>query len=164
MNDMWPYIDTIEKLPIGMAFTKGKYRFTASIKDNLLLLDTSNAIQFAGAAYNVVLADRLWHERMGHLAEGSLEQLRKVANGMDATDPDGAHLCEDCVKGRMRERPHDGIIKPGSYPLESIHVDIAELPIMGFDGSKYVVTMLDDFTEWAELTPAKHKSKLFEHV
>lgn len=48
--------------------------------------------------------------------------------------------------------------------MEAVHVDIAELPLAGFDGSRYVVTMLDDFTEWAELTPVKHKSEFFESV
>lgn len=100
-NDMWPFIDTIEKLPMGLAFTQGNYRFTASIKDNLLLLDTTDALRFVGTAYSVKTPDRLWHKRMGHLAEGSLEQLRKVADGMDDVDPDGAHLCNDCVRGRM---------------------------------------------------------------
>lgn len=163
-NDMWPFIDTIEKLPMGLAFTQGSYRFTASIKENLLLLDTTDTLRFAGAAYSVKDPDRLWHERMGHLAEGSLEQLRKVADGMEDVDPDGIRLCKDCVKGRMRERPHDGAILPGTYPMEAVHVDIAELPLAGFDGSKYVVTMLDDYTEWAELAPVKHKSEFFESV
>lgn len=164
LNNMWPYIDTIRELPTGLAFTKGDYRFTASIRENLLLLDTTEVLQFAGASYSVKQVDRLWHERMGHLSEASLAQLRKLADGMDAAEPDGTHLCEDCVKGRMRERPHDGKIKPGSYPMEAIHADIAELPVLGFDGSRYAVTMLDDFTEWAELMPIRQKSEFFEQV
>ena len=96
--------------------------------------------------------------------EGSLAQLKRVADGMGAAEPDGSHLCKDCVKGRMRERPHDGTIQPGTYPMESIHVDIAELPVPGYDGNRYAVTKLDDFTEWAELTPAKRRSEFFEHV
>lgn len=74
LNDMWPYIDTIEKLLMGLAFTQDKYRFTATIKSNLLMLDITNTHRFIGASYSIMQADRLWHERMGHLAEGSLEQ------------------------------------------------------------------------------------------
>ena len=101
---------------------------------------------------------------MGHLSEASLAQLRKVADGIDTAEPDGTHLCEDCVKGRMRERPHNSKIKLGSYPIEAIHADIAELPVLGFDGSRYAMTLLDDFTEWAELIPIRQKSEFFEQV
>lgn len=163
-KDMCLFIDTIEKLPIGLAFTQRSYRFTASIKENLLLLDTTDMLRLAGAAYNVKDPNRLWHERIGHLAEGSLEQLRKVADGIEDVHPDEVRLCKDCVKGRMREHPHDGSILPGTYLMEAVHIDIAELPLAGFDGSKYVVTILDDHTEWAELTPVKHKSEYFESV
>lgn len=49
-NDMWLFINTMEKLPMGLAFTQGSYRFTASIKESLLLLDTTDTLHFAGAA------------------------------------------------------------------------------------------------------------------
>lgn len=71
-----------------------------------------------------------------------MEQLRKIADGMEDVDPDGINLCKDCVSGCMRERPHDGTILPRTYPMEAVHVDIAELPLAGFDSNRYVVTML----------------------
>lgn len=83
---------------------------------------------------------------------------------MQNVDPDGIRLCKDCVEGRMRERPHDDTILPGTYLMEAVHVDIAELSLAGFDSSRYVVAMQDDLTERAELTPVKHNSELFKSV
>lgn len=163
LGDMWPYIDSITKEGDSLLFTQGEYTFSATITPlKLMALDLFRPMHHP--AYSVKDSDRLWHERMGHLAEASIEKLRHIADGMEATIPDGQSLCEDCVQGRLKERPHSGAIQPGTYPIELVHVDIAEVPLTAFDGSKYACTMLDDYSDWADVKPAKHKSELFSHL
>jgi hypothetical protein len=52
LNELWPYIDTVDKLAGGLSFTQGAERFSATIKDNLLMLDIWDAFNpgFSGAA------------------------------------------------------------------------------------------------------------------
>jgi hypothetical protein len=103
---------------------------------------------FQGAAYSIEDPSmRLWHERMGHLSESGLKRLRHIATGMDDAQEDGRCMCEPCVKGRMTERPHTGVIAPGRHPLDLIHTDVAgPIKVTGHDQSRYWVTCLDDFT------------------
>jgi hypothetical protein len=71
-------------------------------------------------------------------------------------------MCEPCVKGRMTERPHIGVIAPGRHPLDLIHIDVAgPIKVTGHDQSHYRVTCLNDFTQWAEVEPLQHRSQVF---
>lgn len=85
--------------------------------------------------------------------------------GMDDAQEDGRCMCEPCVKGRMTERPHTGKISPGRHPLDLIHTDVAgPIKVIGHDKSRYWVTGLDDFTQWAEVEPLQHRSQAFSHI
>src|SRR5436190_24088310 len=80
---------------------------------------------------------QIWHERMGHLGEQ--------------------------VLGRMKEGPHKVPFKPGTYPLEFIHTDIAgPFPVPGNKGDRYWVTFLDDKTKMAEAYPISKRSEFFQ--
>lgn len=39
LNSLWPFIDKLEKLHNGLAFTQGEQKFSATIVENLLTLD-----------------------------------------------------------------------------------------------------------------------------
>lgn len=168
LNSLWPFIDRIEKLPNGLAFSQGKQRFSASISENLMMLDMwkDPMHDFQGAAYSIEDPSmRLWHERMGHLSESGLRRLRHIATGMDDTQEDGRCMCESCVKGRMTERPHTGVIAPGRHALDLIHTDVAgPIKVTGHDQTRYWVTCLDDFTQWAEVELLQHQSQAFSQI
>ena len=100
---------------------------------------------------------QLWHERMGHLGKGSLQQPVKMSTGMDATV--ALCPCEACAQGRSRETPHKTPIKRGTYPMEFLHTDVGgPFAETDYDGSRYWVTILDDFTQMAEIHPIQRKS------
>ncbi|KAI3570520.1 hypothetical protein IWW34DRAFT_578429, partial [Fusarium oxysporum f. sp. albedinis] len=55
--------------------------------------------------------------------------------------------CEPCIVGKQKERPHQKSIRKGTYPLECVHADIAgPFPDTAYDGSRYWVVFVDDFT------------------
>lgn len=168
LNNLWPFIDKIEKLPNGLAFTQGRQSFSATIAEDLMTLDMWKDPQgdFQGAAYSINDPKlRLWHERMGHLSETGLRRLQHIATGMDDAQEDGRCMCEPCVMGRMTERPHTGTIAPGRHPLDLIHTDVAgPIKVTGHDQSRYWVTCLDDFTQWAEVEPLQHRSQAFSCI
>ena len=104
---------------------------------------------------------QIWHERMGHLGEQNLLKLKGMSYGM--SDIPEACLCEACVLGRMKEGPHKVPFKPGTYPLEFIHTDIAgPFPVPGNKGERYWVTFLDDKTKMAEAHPISKRSEFFQ--
>jgi hypothetical protein len=53
LGDIWPYINAIEKLPAGFAFTQNKHRFTSTLRGNLMILDTIPSTKFVGTAYSI---------------------------------------------------------------------------------------------------------------
>jgi hypothetical protein len=62
---------------------------------------------------------------MGHLSETGLQRLRTMADGMDEIHPDGMCICEDCARGRIKERPHSGSLRKGRWRMDVIHTDVA---------------------------------------
>jgi hypothetical protein len=84
---------------------------------------------------------------MGHLSEAGLRRLRTIADGMDEVQPDGICICEEYARGRIKERPHSGTLRKGRWRMDVIHTDVASpLQTPGFNGCRYWVTFLDDFT------------------
>jgi hypothetical protein len=70
-----------------------------------------------------------------------------MATGMEATRPDGNCICEACVHGRHTQRPHKGHLPRGRHKMDIIHTDVAYSPVTSFDGKRYFVTIVDDFTQ-----------------
>ena len=167
-NNLWPFIDKMEKLPNGLAFTQGRQSFSATIAEDLMTLDMwkDPPCDFQGTAYSINDPKlRLWHERMGHLSETGLRRLQHIATGMDDAQEDGRCMCEPCVMGRMTERPHTGTIAQGRHPLDLISTDVAgPIKVTGHDQSRYWVTCLDDFAQWAEVEPLQHRSQAFSCI
>lgn len=123
-------------------------------------LPTNRTIQCAMASYS--LSDptvQIWHERMGHLGEAGLKKLEGMATGIDLKKPyKNTCTCEACVYGRMKENPHNHLIKPGEHPMDLIHVDLCgPFPILGDKGERYWMTFLDDATQASEVVCLKNK-------
>ncbi|RKK64725.1 Retrovirus-related Pol polyprotein from transposon TNT 1-94 [Fusarium oxysporum] len=71
-----------------------------------------------------------------------------------------SNICEACVKGRIKERPHRGCIRKGTRSLESLHGDVAgPYPEESIDGHRYWACFIDDFTKMTWVFPIKHKSE-----
>ncbi|KAK9769258.1 putative Integrase catalytic domain-containing protein [Seiridium cardinale] len=110
------------------------------------------------AAYSVVDPTlKIWHERLGHISESSLKQLVEKSGLPPARDT--SCVCEICVRSRMKQTPHTGTLKKGTYPLESLHVDIAGMPMgcKGYDGTAQYALVTCDFTKitWVLLLKSK---------
>jgi hypothetical protein len=53
----------------------------------------------------------------------------------------------------MIEKPHNrsGTSWRGEYAMEHLHIDVAGPFDEGLDGSRYWLTIVDDFTRWIEI-------------
>lgn len=102
---------------------------------------------------------------MGHLSETGLKRLRTMADGMNERRPDGLCICEACAQGRTKERPHNTSLCKGRWRMDVIHTDVAgPFRIPGFNGCRYWVTFLDDFTQWAEIQAIKERSEVSDRL
>jgi Zn ribbon nucleic-acid-binding protein len=149
----------LEITAAAIRFGIGDVVFTAPRRQKLYLLDQwEDAHRKALAAFQRMEPWlQLWHERMGHLGKGSLQRLVKMSTGMDATV--ALCPCEACAQGRSRETPHQTPIKRGTYPMEFLHTDVGgPFAEAGYDGSRYWVTVLDDFTQLADISAIQRKS------
>ncbi|KAI0994036.1 hypothetical protein K3495_g14147 [Podosphaera aphanis] len=140
-----------------------KLTFTASRYRKLFVLDqpqkTPPTITLAAYSLSEPWLN-IWHRRLGHLGEQGIKDLIKISTGIHEIKD--SHICESCVLGRMKEWPHKHRITPGSYPLELIHTAICgPFDEMGWNGTRYWVTFIDDYTRWAEAVPIRQKSDFF---
>ena len=77
-----------------------------------------------GESHSVTKPDlRLWHQRIGHPAEGSLKALVKL--GLIEADADqGLGVCEDCLLGKSKKLSFPASKHTSSSPLDYVHSDL----------------------------------------
>lgn len=126
------------------------------------ILPSGSPSRYALATYG--LSDpimQVWHERMGHLGEGGLQKLERMATGMDLKEPyKDTCTCEECVMGCMKECSYNYPTRPGEYPLNLVHTDLCgPFPVMGDHGEFWWITMLCDKTQVSEVMPLKSKKE-----
>lgn len=72
-------------------------------------------------------AERLWHERLGHISPQNLRKLQRMSKGIDLTHSPDLHdcTCEACLRGRMHDVTHrDSLVKHNTKPHEVIFSDV----------------------------------------
>src|SRR6266550_2720923 len=107
----------------------------------------------------------IWHERMGHLSKSSLETLEKVSHGINLKQPyhENECVCEFCILGRMKHKPHNRPVKPGTKRCELVWFDVVgPLPIVAKGGERYFGHCMCDCTKWGAVKCFKNKSQAFE--
>ena len=83
----------------------------------------------------------LWHRRMGHTHQCMIKHLRKSTEGgpHQTTDaPQGA--CEGCEKGKSKRLPFPASKSRAKQPLNLVHSDLDEMPVLSIGGYKYTAT------------------------
>lgn len=134
----------------------------AKMEDGMFVLQSSAEKSFNCKEIN---ESELWHKRMGHLNENSLQKLKKSqAKGVNF--PDEQHSiqdCEICVLGKHPKSPfqHEG--SRADESLEIIHSDVCgPMNVNSIGGARYIVTFIDDFTRRVAVYNIKYKSQVLE--
>ena len=108
-------------------------------------------------------AERLWHEKLGHLGVRNLRRLRNLGANIDLSHvPDSNDCtCEACLLSRMTDIPHrESLITKETKPYEVIFSDFeGPLPAVGYDGSKYFVSFQCGVTRETEVYLLRYKSE-----
>ncbi|XP_027862516.1 uncharacterized protein LOC114137885 [Xiphophorus couchianus] len=98
-----------------------------------------------------------------HVSTGGMETIIKqhfTTYGLNSYLKSFCTACPVCVKYNPQGniRPKRGRFPKSSYPFQTMHMDFIELSQSG--PYKYCLVMIDAFSKWVEIVPAKHADAL----
>ena len=113
-------------------------------------------------ADKVVEMSRLWHMRLGHAGEKSLQMLamQGLLKGAKTYKLD---FCEKCVLGKQKRVKFGTAIHNTEGILDYIHTDVwGPTKTASLGGKHYFVTFVDDFSRRVWVYTLKSKDEVFE--
>ena len=134
-------------------------------RNNLYLYQGSTAVGTAAAvseADKVAEMSRLWHMRLGHAGEKSLQTLamQRLLKGAKTCKLD---FCEQCVLGKQKRVKFRTAIHNTEGILDYIHTDVwGPTKTASLGGKHYFVTFVDDFSRRVWVYTLKSKDEVFE--
>lgn len=109
----------------------------------------------------------LWHRRFCHINNKSIEELRQkgLVNGLDKYKLE-SELCQGCCIGKSTKAPCKRINERQSKGLlELIHSDLCgPMPVNSIGGSKYVMTLIDDYSRKTMVYFLKSKDEVAPNI
>ena len=121
-----------------------------------------NKSEVSGAIIATISDYTLWHRRMGHAHQCVIKHLGKNTEGgpHQTTDvPQGT--CEGCEKGKSKRLSFPASKSRATKPLDLVHSDLDEMPVLSLGGYKYTATYLDDYSSFGVMFYLKKKSDEF---
>ena len=134
-------------------------------RNNLYLYQGSTAVGTAAAvseADKVTEMSKLWHMRLGHAGEKSLQTLamQGLLKGAKTCKLD---FCEQCVLGKQKRVKFGTAIHNTEGILDYIHTDVwGPTKTASLGGKHYFVTFVDDFSRRVWVYTLKSKDEVFE--
>jgi len=93
-----------------------------------------------------------------------MKNLLNISEGIDISRKDLKSmetLCETCVKAKQTRLSFEGQRIKAKQPLELIHTDLCGLvETPTWDDKKYMLTLLDDYTNFTVIYLLKNKYKV----
>ena len=92
----------------------------------------------------------LWHRRLGHFYHEDLNKYLKLHNVKPLK-------CFDCKIAKLNRKPHNGETPKATLPIEVIHSDVIGPLHKSFNGKRYILTFIDEYTRkiWVFLLESK---------
>ena len=103
----------------------------------------------------------LWHNRLGHVNKDKISSMiskNQLKNQRKASEND---LCIECISGKQIRGPFKGHLDKAQNTGEVIHSDVLGPLPQSFEGFKYIVSFIDEWTRHATIVPMKQKSDVF---
>lgn len=108
----------------------------------------------------------MWHERLGHLNERDLKNMKKnqLVHGLKFKDCEKLSECEICISEKQTCTPFPkGSDDRTSDLLEIVHTDVCgPMKVQSVGGKKYFVTFIDDKSRWCEVYFIANKSDVLD--
>ena len=162
-------ISTLEKQGYCIIFNDGK---CSILKDEKLIAQGLRETSLYGLMLTIVktretslLAGNkgLWHKRLGHLSNQNLQKLSGMVIGVDRNSSKEDGLCDICIQGKQAKKPFSGTRCRATKPLERVHSDLCgPISPTAYNGVRYILTFIDDFTHFTVVYGLKKKSQVVE--
>eukprot|EP00892_Ulva_mutabilis_P003552 jgi/Ulvmu1/1569/UM110_0032.1 len=106
----------------------------------------------------------LWHRRYSHVGMQNLRRAEKVVTGMGEVKwpADDAKACEICPLAKQPRAHYPRSDSEAEAPLQLVHTDMMEIRVPGLKGERYAVTLLDDYSRYAEVICVRTKDQVAE--
>ena len=118
------------------------------------------------SAYSKAETAEPWHRRFGHLGYNNLETLvcEGMVDGINVAVSDfkaaKATVCEPCIMAKHHKAPFPTSERDSTEALELLHMDLCgPMPMPSLGGSKYVATVLDDYSKMSFVRILSSKSE-----
>ena len=108
-----------------------------------------------------------WHERMAHVDKRGIAQMaaRGVVHGLTLHDHDTSLVCDGCAKGKAHRSdiPKERSSQRALNLLDRVHSDVCgPVEVRSLGGSRYLVTFIDEHSNWVTVYLMKQKSEVVE--
>ncbi|QRV82277.1 Pol polyprotein/retrotransposon [Ceratobasidium sp. AG-Ba] len=137
-----------------------------TLRDRLYILDVDGSIwtHQAGPQANVATTGVLWHKRLGHVQPSVLQQMANAGqiDNMSKRDLEEIAQCGSCAIGKGACLPFSASSSSTSVPLQVVHSDLCGPLDASVGGSRYVLSLIDDFSRMAWICVLKTKDQVFE--
>jgi hypothetical protein len=122
-----------------------------------------NSAYFSHHSEGTFPSSLLWPARFGHINYDNLCLLKKNCVSGLLTVPRNLKQCEAYILGKHKKQPfHDSTLR-AHRKLKFIHSDLCgPMHVPSANGSRYIVTFIDDYTRMWWVYLLKHKSQAFE--
>lgn len=111
---------------------------------------------------------KLWHSRLGHLGIHNMLKLLDITHGLKLSKTelmDQSLNCEICIKSNQVRTAFGNERRRATRPLEIIHTDVCgPITPTTWDGMRYFISFLDDFTNFGVVYLMKSKSEAFSKI
>ncbi|XP_011688444.1 PREDICTED: uncharacterized protein LOC105450348 [Wasmannia auropunctata] len=110
---------------------------------------------------------QLWHRRLGHTGYKSMKTLMKISSGIDIPVSQINKMdkvCKICMEAKQTRSKFDTTRVKAKKPLELIHTDLCGPIDPDWDGHKYFITLLDDYTHFTIVYLLKTKNEAIDKI
>jgi hypothetical protein len=119
---------------------------------------------YQSASANLTASFDVWHKRLGHPSHGVLRQLlhnRAVNNLHIMGHVNENDDCVTCIQAKQSRLPFLVSDSVATERLGLVHADvIGKLPCISIGGSRWVLSMMDDFSRYSEVVCLRTKAEV----
>lgn len=145
---------------------EGGIRFVGRARGNIYVLPrvlTDPSRPYITGVAATAASAAVWHSRLAHAGREALLGTRAAVHGleMEKTHPRRAlhALCEPCVVSKQARGTFPPSDTATTTPLALVHTDVCgPMPVNSLGGSRYFVTVLDDYSGMLAAIPIKTKA------
>ena len=96
-----------------------------------------------------------WHARFGHPSDEKAKELIKLHPHISFRS---GKTCETCIRTKLKQLPYNKSNSRAEQSLELLHADLCgPMQIHGYDGTRYFLVILDDYSKYIEVIILKNK-------